>query len=465
MPQNVHVLGAGLAGLAAAHDFAKAGLQVTVLEKEDHVGGLAASFDIGDGFTVDLGPHRFHTASEAILEHVKGVLADNVHQRQRLSRIFIMGRLFNYPLKASNVVRNLPPLTLVKAFLDYFAIRIWNGIRPIPDDCFENYVIKRFGKTLYRIFFGTYTEKAWGIPCTQISADWASQRITLLNLWDTVKKTLFRPKNVPRTLVSRFHYPRQGGIGAISRGYVTAIESMGGRVLTGAPAVRLRHDGKVVTEIHYRRGGEVTVEPVERVVATIPVTVLCSLLDPPAPSDVLQANSLLRHKAIAFVYLKLDREKVTDDHWIYLPEKELAVHRISEFKNFSEQTCPPHRTVVCAEITCSYQDRIWTMDEAGLIDLATRDLVKVGLIKAEQVSGGTVRRERYAYPIYDLTYRENLQKVLAYVRSYANLDTTGRQGLFRYNNMDHSVAMGMKVARASQRDEHARVASGSEYFG
>ncbi|MFO0981649.1 MAG: FAD-dependent oxidoreductase [Planctomycetota bacterium] len=469
MASQVHVLGAGLAGLSAAQDIARAGTKIKVIELEPHVGGLASSFDLGDGFIVDLGPHRFHSTNQDILSHMEDALEGNFHFRDRLSRIFMMKRFFDYPLKATNVLKNLPVSVLLKAMYDYIAVRIKDRFHPIPDSCFENYIVKRFGRTLYEAFFGTYTEKAWGIPCTQISADWASQRITLLNLWDTVKKTLFKPKNVPRTLVSRFRYPKTGGIVSIAQGYAKHIAEHGGEVLTGAEVIEIKRDGMTVTSIAYRRGDRVITEPVEQVLSTIPITLLVTLLKPEPPKEILDAARALRHKAIVFVYLKLNRDKVTDDHWVYLPEKHLTVHRISEFKNFSEHTCPPGKTLVCAEITCTYEDRLWQMDERGLIDIASKDLETVGLIKAAEVFGGNVRRVRYAYPIYDLTYRDNLEKIIRYVRAHTNMDTTGRQGLFRYNNMDHSIAMGMKIARTQiarqSGDDHARVATGSEYFG
>jgi protoporphyrinogen oxidase len=343
-------------------------------------------------------------------------------------------------------------------------------LKPLPDDNFENYVRKRFGDTLARTFFSTYTEKAWQIPASQISPDWASQRITLLNLWDVVKKTLTRPKDVPRTYVSKFIYPKEGGVGQIAKGYQRIVEEKGGGVVTGAAVRKIElRDGRVAA-IVYERDGKAETRAVaagDRVVSTLPVNRLVEMLDPPAPAAVLEAARLLKHKAILFVYLMLDREQVTPDHWVYLPEKHLTVHRISEFKNFAESMCPKGKTLVCAEITCNEGDQRWRLSDAELTDIAAKDLVTVGLFRRDEVAGSAVRRVPYAYPLYDLDYRKHLMTLLVHLRGIANLISTGRQGLFRYGNMDHSIAMGARVARTlatGQGPDHGEVATEDESF-
>jgi protoporphyrinogen oxidase len=466
MPEPVHVLGGGLAGMSCAADLAKSGTAVRVLEAQAQVGGLAQSFAI-DGFVCDLGPHRFHSNLAAINDHAKGALDGNVHDRIRMSRIFLFKRFFYYPLRAGNVLLNLPKLVLVRAFLDYWAMWVRQRFKPLPDDSFENYVRKRFGNTLYKTFFGTYTEKAWQIPPSQISPDWASQRITLLNLWDVVKKTLTSPKDVPRTYVSKFIYPRRHGIGSIAKGYQAIVEKHGSSVVLGAAVRRVRTGGGRVTHVVYEKDGAPVEEAVTRVVSTLPVNRLVEMLDPPAPAHVLQAAHDLKHKAILFVYLMLDKEQVTPDHWVYLPERHLTVHRFSEFKNFSDTMCPPGRTLVCAEITCNEGDERWRMSDAALTDTAANDLATVGVIRRDEVRGSHVRRVPYSYPLYDLAYRRNLQVLLAHLRGLTNLISTGRQGLFRYGNMDHSIAMGARVARTlatGQGPDHGEVATEDESF-
>lgn len=465
---QVIVLGAGLAGLSCAYELAKAGHKVLVLEKDAQEGGMSHSTQVGE-FTVDHGPHRFHSRDKELLAHVHEVMDNDLVVRDRVSRIYLKGRFFYYPLQAGNVIRNLPPHILIKAFIDYILIRIKNRFSPIPDNNFQNWVMKRFGKTLYDIFFGMYTEKAWHMPCSQISADWASQRISQLNLWDAVKKTLRPPKGGEvRSLVSQFWYPRVGGIGSLSTHYADKIRSMGGEVLLSTPAEKILRDGERVTGIVYTKNGEKVTSQADYVVSTIPLPRMIESLEPGPPEEIRQAISKLRYLSIVFVYLEVSRPVVTTDHWVYLPEKHLKVHRISEFKNFSEETGPKDRTMICAEMTCVPGDETWNLSLEEGSKLAIRDLESIGLLKPGEAKGRYITRVYYAYPVYDLTYKENLQKLIRYVKPFENMDTTGRQGLYRYNNMDHSIAMGRKMARGLIRGgdggAHA-VATGEEYFG
>lgn len=467
MAKGVAILGAGLAGLSTGSELARAGVPVLIVEKEPYVGGLATSFRSGE-FTYDLGPHRFHSHNEDILAHVKDLLGDNMVYRDRLSRIFMRGQFFNYPLKTSNVLRNLPFSFLVKAFSDYLGVRVANLFRPIPDDCFENWVRKRFGNTLSQMFFITYTEKTWGMPATQISADWAAQRITLLNLWDTVKKTLIKPKNVPRTYVSKFLYPKTGGIGAITRRYAEIIREKGGEVFTGAEIKGIEVKDKKAERITFAVKGKEITREFDQLISTIPCTVLLNYIRPTPPEPVRTANAKLKHIAIVFVIFDVAKERVTRDHWIYLPQKELTVHRISEFKNFSEETCPQDRTMICAEITCSAGDKIWNSSQPELKAIAARDLDRLGLVDVDAMGRARIHRTPHAYPVYDLDYKANLDTLIGYLDGFDNLQTAGRQGLFKYNNMDHSIEMGLEVARAlltGEGRDHRLIASEEKYFG
>jgi protoporphyrinogen oxidase len=474
MIRRVAVLGGGLAGLACAYELAGAGVEVTVIEREPHVGGMASSFvehRDGELWSYDFGPHRFHTSDPELYAHVERILDGNHRRAQRLSRILLFGHLFNYPLVASNVLRNLPRRVLVRAFLDYYRVKFTErfGITHHSDDNFEGWVTKRFGRTLYDLFFGRYTGKAWKMPPEQISGDWASQRISLLSLGDTVRKTLVRPRagKGPRTLVSEFLYPERGGIGEIARGYVRQLEAMGGTVITGAPVTRVHREGSRVTRIEYGGKASGSIEA-DHYISTIPVTVLARAVRPGADQEVRDALTRLRHVSIVFVYLKLAKPQVSPDNWVYLPDHDVTVHRLSEFKNFSPHCAPASKTMVCAEITCRIGDEHWRASDEELIRIATGDLERIGLIEAREVLGAFVKKLPHAYPVYDLTYKENLAPIMEFVHTLENVKTGGRQGLFRYNNMDQSIDMGRKMAWAAieQRDAgHEAVATQSEYFG
>jgi protoporphyrinogen oxidase len=465
---HVVVIGAGLAGLSTAYELVKAGQQVTVIEAAPYVGGMATSWRTED-YCLDHGPHRFHSRDEELIRHIYEVLDNEVVIRDRMSRIYMQGKFFDYPLKAQNVLQNLPKKVLFRACWDYLAIRVRNLFRPIPDDNFENWILNRFGRTLYEMFFGSYTSKAWKMPCTEISADWASQRISQANLWDTIMKTLRPPKDGEvRSLVSEFWYPAHGGIGQICVKYAEKIREMGGTVHLDSPVTRIDiEDGLAKRVVRNASGSEDAID-CDVVVNTMPLPRLLETYSTGLTPELSTAISKLRYIGIVFVYLEVDIPTVSPDHWVYLPEKDLTIHRISEFKNFSDDAAPGDKTVVCCEITCRWDDEHWnlTLEEGARI--AENDLVRVGLIEPGLCRGIELRRVRYAYPVYDLEYKDNLRLLTKAAKAVKNLKTTGRQGLYRYNNMDHSIAMGRKVARTlAQGVDHAaeRVATGEEYFG
>jgi protoporphyrinogen oxidase len=465
-----HVLGAGLAGLSCAWRLASSGTRVVVLEQEPVIGGCARSFEWKD-MVHDCGPHRWHSKNPELIAHLEQLMAGNLTTLERLSRIFLYKRYFNYPLETGNVVRNLPPWVLVRAFIDYFAIRIRNRIRPIPDDNFENWTRKRFGNTVYKIFFGAYTEKAWGMSASQISADWASQRISMPNLMDAARRTLlhrYEGEPTPEEVKS-FWYPKRGGIGEIASRYRAEIERLGGEVLTEVDIRAVHRDGSRVTAITYAHNDAERTDDVERIVSTIPCTALIRAFDPAPAEAVLTANDRLTYKAIKFVFLEIARERITKDHWMYIPDKELRTHRLSEVKNFNPHNAPPGRTVLCCEITCFKDDEVWNMDRAEATEVVIADLEQLGLVGHDEVLDSHVHNLEHAYPIYGLEYRPDVERVLGFIDGFANLISTGRQGRFKYNNMDHSMEMGLAAAAQLLDDQaapdHTEVAAGSAYFG
>lgn len=465
---HVVVLGAGLAGLSCAYELVKAGHQVTLLEKENYAGGMATSWKVGP-YWLDHGPHRFHSKDEDLLEHIYEVLDNDYVFADRQSRIFMQGKFFDYPLKTGNVLRNLPPHIMARAIFDYLWIRIVDKFKPLDDSNFEGWTKKRFGKTLYEIFFGTYTSKAWKMPCNQISSDWASQRISQANLWDAIVKTIRPPKGGEvRSLVSKFWYPTHGGIGQLGRKYAEKLVQRGAALHLSTPVKRIEIEDGLAKRVVYEKNGVEHVLHCDHVVNTIPLPRALEAFAPAIDAETRQAIANLKYIGIVFIYMELDQPSVSPDHWVYLPEQHLTVHRISEFKNFSKTVAPENKTVVCCEITCRWDDEHWNLDLQRGFEIAERDLVTVGLIKQGVARPLDIAKVRYAYPVYDLSYKANLEVLKKAAKKVRNLQTTGRQGLYRYNNMDHSIAMGRKIAKtlSEGRDANAdSVAAGKEYFG
>ena len=462
---HVVVLGAGLAGLSAAYELARAGQRVTLLEREARVGGMAASWRKGP-YWLEFGPHRFHTQDPALEELLYEVLDGEVVRRERLSRIYLRERFFRYPLEVGNVVAGLGPGLLARSLRDYLWMRARNVVRPLGDEHFENWVLKRFGRTLYDLFFEAYTSKAWGMPCTEISADWAAQRISQASLWDTIVKTVLPPKEGSvRSLVGEFLYPRRGGVGQIARKYAQKIRALGGELKLGSTVRGLERRGGRVQRVHYDFLGTRESLEADWIVNTAPINRMLPLVQPSLETSACRAAESLEHVAIVFVYLEVDRPSVSPDHWIYLPEKALRVHRVSEFKNFSDTSAPGDRTAICCEITCRAGDATWALSLEQAARIAQADLERCGLLRPGESRPLDIARLARAYPVYRVGYRAAMEDLERGAQPLENWISTGRQGLFRYNNMDHSIAMGRDAARRVGEAEPATYALPAEYFG
>lgn len=438
-PVRVVVLGAGLAGLSAADYLTEQGVEVLVLEKDDHPGGLAATFRSG-AFHYDCGPHRFHTENPEILKHIKELLHTEMFELNRLSRIRLLDRYFQYPLALSNVLQKMPLHRGLSMVLSYLWERFRNPFFSRDESNFENWVVKRFGRQLYNIYFGPYTEKLWGCNASELSADWASQRITVPSLTSLVKETLFPSRDTVRSLVSTFHYPR-GGIGKICEALDERIKSRDGKILYEIKLLSIRKnlDSKFVMETDH---GEITTDTL---INTIPVTDYVHLLGDLLSAEVREAASKLHFRAIVFLIVKLRNRVEARDHWIYTPEECYLFNRLSIPENFDPE-CSGKCSQIVFEFSCKEGDDIWN----GNIDLdalAVSGGEKLGLFKVSDVVGTALTRQSHAYPLYDLGYSSNTSIVLDALNDLEDSVTCGRQGLFRYNNMDHSIEMGQCAAR------------------
>ncbi len=469
--ETILIIGAGLAGTTAAHQLARSGRKVIVVEREPEAGGLAKSLkhESEHGtFWYDIGPHRFHTTDERVNEETLAVLGENKVMRDRVSRIFLYNQFFDYPLQLGKALKQLPKLVMMRAIWDYGVQSIKNIFTKPKDRNFEEWVVRRFGRKLYEVFFGVYTEKTWGMPCTEISADWASQRISQASLLDTIIKSVFRPKGEVRSLVSQFYYPEKGGIGELAIAYKNSAIKNGAEVHLSTHVDKfIIEDGKVLGVQVTDKDGEQRDILAGMVLNTMPLTKLIELCGDAVPASITEHKNKLGHRSMVFVFMILDRPQFTHDHWIYIPEDTLTVHRLSEPKNFSDDCAPADKTLICAEITCDFGDEIWNKSDDELREVAVKDLIKIGLIEDSDVLETFTHREFFAYPLYTLDYKEHLDPVLGFVDGLENIETTGRQGLFKYNNMDHSIAMGFTAADGliGQDANHRAVATGDEYFG
>ena len=433
------VIGAGPAGLTAAYEVAKRGRAVVVLEKAAIVGGLART-ESYKGFRFDMGGHRFFTKAPEVNRMWQEVLGNDFLRRPRLSRIYYRRTFFSYPLKPLNAILGLGLVEGVRIVASYVK---WQ-LRPHPrEDTFEEWVTNRFGKRLFETFFKAYTEKVWGIPCSELKAEWAAQRIKDLSLRTALLNMVVKSKRTIRTLIEEFDYPRLGP-GMMWEAVQSAIDAGPGEVRLGEEVTRIRRNGNRVEAVFSTgRSGEREVVG-DSFLSSMPVSELVRKLDPPPPPAVLEAARRLTYRDFLTVCLIVKKRDLFPDNWIYIQDPEVRVGRIQNFGNWSpEMLADPSRASLGLEYFCNEGDELWTMSDDALVDLGRREIERIGLAAAADVEDGCVFRVEKAYPIYDSDYAEHLAVVRAYVDGLENLQTIGRNGLHRYNNQDHAMLTGM----------------------
>ncbi|MCL5037887.1 MAG: FAD-dependent oxidoreductase [Chloroflexi bacterium] len=451
---SVLILGGGPAGLTAGYELARSGrYSVMVIEKQKAWGGLARTLT-HRGYRFDIGGHRWFTKNESLNKFLKSLLGDELRNTRRVSRIYLEGKFYDYPLKLGPALMTMGPVTAAKAGLDYLLTHVMERVSPRPVISMEDAYRKQFGNTLYRMFFKQYSEKVWGIDCSEASADWVDQRVKGMSIVTAVLDALIKSRTVA-SLIDEFVYPRKG-IGRISERLAEEIESMGGITCQGWEAAGINTEEGRVKSVTARRENEEYEIPVDYLLSTIPLNEFCMMFDPPLPGGVLNSAGLLRFRDLITVNLVLSRPKMTDDTWIYIHDKDILLGRLHEPKNWSPEMVPdPYRTSVVAEYFCSRGDEIWRLSDQMLVDITSRDLAtRMQFINLNQVEGGFVARHPNAYPFYDLDYRKNLGIVRPALKEISNLQVLGRSGLFRYNNMDHSIETGLLAARNLLGEKH-----------
>lgn len=440
--RSVVIIGAGPAGLTAAYESAKQGIRPLVFEKENHIGGLART-EIYKGYRFDIGGHRFFTNIEAVERLWQEVLGEELLAVKRLSRIYYQGRFLNYPLNLSNTISNLGFTESLLILLSYLKAQ-WLPYR--QEKTFERWVINRFGRRLYRMFFKTYTEKVWGISCTALQADWAAQRINGLSLRTVLSNLLFRT-NRAKTLIDKFQYPRLGP-GAMWDELQNRVERLGGQVHLNSDVIRLRQKGHVIQTILVKNDKGITEIPGNDFISAMPLGELIPRWDPQPPREVVEAAKKLRYRAMILVGLIVNRETLFPDQWIYVHSPKAKVGRIQNFKNWSAAMLPdPAKTSLGMEYFCSEGDEIWSMSDARLLELAMNHLSLMGWTTLGAPREGLVFRQAKAYPVYDSGYQERLEIIHRFLSTIPNFQSVGRGGIHRYNNQDHSMYTAMLAVK------------------
>jgi protoporphyrinogen oxidase len=432
------ILGGGPAGLTAGYLLAKKGLPVIVLEAEDQVGGIAKTA-VRDGYRFDLGGHRFFTKAKEVNDLWHEIMAEEFLKRPRMSRIYWNRKFLDYPLRGPDVIKKLGPVELTRAFLSY----LWAQIKPKGrEDTFEQWVSNRFGKRLFKLFFKSYTEKVWGVPTSEIRAEWAAQRIKGLSFFSAAKAAFLGNRGDKiKSLISEFNYPRYGP-GQMWETMTEDIRALGGQVLLNHRATKIEFDGDRVVRVHVN---DRVFEP-SAVISSLALRNTVGMSDPHPRGEVVAAARGLRYRDFLTVALVLNGDDLFPDNWIYIHEPDVTVGRIQNFRSWSPWMVPdPSKACVGLEFFCFAGDELWEMDDDKLVQLGMRELEQLGLARRDQLEFGFVERVPKAYPMYDADYAERVKTIRSWLDGLDNFIQVGRNGLHRYNNSDHSMLTAMRA--------------------
>ncbi len=448
MSKRVAIIGAGPAGLTAAYLLAKGNQEVVVFEKDpQYVGGISRT-ESYNGYHFDIGGHRFFSKSKEVEDFWTEILGDEMLERPRSSRIYYNNHFFSYPLVAFEALRKLGIIESALCVLSYLNAKVFPVKNPTN---FEEWVTNQFGKRLFNIFFKTYTEKVWGIPCNEISADWAAQRIKGLSLSSAIFNALFKPNKkatdkdkVIKTLIDSFRYPKQGP-GMMWEACAEKSKAMGVTLHMNCGVQKIEYANNAWT-VQTTTQGNVT--GFDYVLSTAPMRELVANVLPAFPDTVAANAAALGYRDFLTVVLICKDEDAFSDNWIYIHDPKVKVGRVQNFKSWSPYMVPdPSMACYGLEYFCFEGDGLWTSSNADLIALGKKEIEKIGLTKASAVVDGYVVRQPKAYPVYDQFYKARVDSVREALANYPGLYLIGRNGMHKYNNQDHSMMTAMLAAK------------------
>lgn len=446
---DVAIIGAGPAGLTAGYLLTKQGKSVAIIEKDEtYVGGISRTVE-HEGYRFDIGGHRFFSKSQQVVDLWDEILPDDFIQRPRMSRIYYEGKFYSYPLRAFEALGNLGIWRSTACMVSYLRYKLF----PIAEvKSFEDWTTNQFGHTLYSIFFKTYTEKVWGMPCDEMSADWAAQRIKGLSLWSAVIDGLKRSMGLnkapndgqaAKTLLETFRYPRLGP-GMMWDAARDKIIAAGGTIVMGHGLEQLASDGNGGWRMSAAdTDGNTIVVKARNAISSAPMRELAKRLHP-LPTSTLQASNL-KYRDFLTVALKIKSDDLFPDNWIYIHDDKVQVGRVQNFRSWSPEMVPDEG-VACVglEYFCFENDGLWSSSDDDLVELAKKEMAILGLCDPKDVIGGAVVRQEKAYPVYDEDYAANVDVMRAELEEkYPTLHLVGRNGMHRYNNQDHAMMTAM----------------------
>jgi protoporphyrinogen oxidase len=446
---DVAIIGAGPAGLTAGYLLTKAGKTVAIIEKDaTYVGGISRTVE-HEGYRFDIGGHRFFSKSAAVVDLWNEILPYDFIQRPRMSRIYYEGKFYSYPLRAFEALGNLGLWRSTVCMASFARSQLF----PIKEiRSFEDWTSNQFGKKLYSIFFKTYTEKVWGMPCNEMSADWAAQRIKGLSLWGAVTDGLKRSLGLNKrpndgqgvkTLLETFRYPRLGPGMMWDAARDKIIDTGKGQVLMAHALDQVASDGEGGWRVSANGPDGKIVIRAQNTISSAPMRELAARMHP-LPDTAWNASEL-KYRDFLTVALKIKSKDLFPDNWIYIHDSKVKVGRVQNFRSWSPEMVPdPSVACVGLEYFCFEGDGLWSSSDDDLVELATKEMEILGLLDPKDVIGGTVVRQEKAYPVYDEDYAANVAAMRHELEDkHATLHLVGRNGMHRYNNQDHAMMTAM----------------------
>jgi protoporphyrinogen oxidase len=447
------VLGAGLAGLRGALYLLEHGFDVEIIERLDEPGGMARSV-VHNGYVFDHGPHGFLSRDVWINDEFKRIVGEgNYRWLQKWSQVHYRGEYFNFPLRLSDIASKLPPWTLLHALASFLWSRWRIAVTKRNPANAEEYLVDQFGRVLYEIFFGPYTQKVWSVAPRELDADFTRDRVPSLHLWDVIRKFFVRGARERHTPSGRtpthdlhvLYYPKQGGR-SLPLGYAKRVRLLGGRFRFGATIERVDLGSRAVMG---HTSGSRWRASFDYLLNTIPMDSLMKLVAPQPPREIMELAVRLRYRAVLLLCLCVRKPNVIGPFWIYFTDR--FFNRISEFKHFSPDLVPDGKTGICLEVGCNEGDELWRMPDRELVRRALPDLLDLALVSEDEIDDCVVIREANAYPIYDVGYQARVTRLIEWIEGTGVIATAGRQGRFLYVNQDAAIKSGFEAGEALVR--------------
>lgn len=453
------ILGAGIGGLTCGYELSNNKRKCIIIEKAKNIGGLCQTLNF-DGFRTDLGPHRFFSKNKELYSIMENLLKEDWVIVKRYTPQFIDNKYYDYPIKITQALKNAGFAKGSKIGFSFLFQQVKNLVSKKEPSNFEEWVVSKFGRELAEFNMLNYTRKIWGIDCKDISVEWAKQRIKGLSIPEIIKTALIKPKQRVATLVDEFYYPRYG-IGMITDRFAESILKNRGKIILNKEISLIEHNGKRITKV---RLGNKKIK-VDHLISSIPIGELVRLMK--APKSIIESSKHLKYRDQIHVFLKIKKERVTNSNWIYFPEKEIPFGRIMEPKNWTKEMAPKNHTSLLIEYFANKDDDLWIKKDSEIANLTIGVLQNLKFLDKKEIIGYKIIRMEKAYPLWDINYKKYLKILFDYLSNFENLFLIGRNGRFRYNNMDHSIETGLMAARSiiENKDyDPENIGNEQEYF-